>query len=226
MDHMSFSWQIVALFFVSYLIGGIPFGLIVSRIKGIDIRRHGSGNYGATNVGRVLGRKWGVLVLSLDAIKGGLTSVGAMMFLQSGHHHHEIEQVQRDFIWLGTGLCCVIGNIAPAYLRFKGGKGVATTLGVILGIWPYLTLPALATTLVWTVVVMLSRYVSLGSIVAAGVLPLAFLLISRLKEWPLKDHYPLLGLTLVVGAMILVRHRSNIGRLLAGTENRIGEAKS
>lgn len=223
---MSFSWQIVALFFVSYLIGGIPFGLIVSRIKGIDIRRHGSGNYGATNVGRVLGRKWGVLVLSLDAIKGGLTSVGAMMFLQSGHHHHEIEQVQRDFIWLGTGLCCVIGNIAPAYLRFKGGKGVATTLGVILGIWPYLTLPALATTLVWTVVVMLSRYVSLGSIVAAGVLPLAFLLISRLKEWPLKDHYPLLGLTLVVGAMILVRHRSNIGRLLAGTENRIGEAKS
>lgn len=218
-------FQIGLLFIASYLVGGVPFGLVVSRLRGVNIREHGSGNFGATNVGRVLGRKWGALVLLLDAIKGGVTSVGAMLFLQTGNYA-SIEPVHRDLIWLGTGLCCVIGSIAPVYLKFKGGKGVATTLGVILGIWPYLTLPALAATIVWAVVVLISRYVSLGSLAAAGFMPIAFILISRLKGWPLRDHFPLLGLTLVVGAMIVVRHRSNIGRLMAGTENRIGEVKS
>ncbi|MFQ5429834.1 MAG: glycerol-3-phosphate acyltransferase, partial [Phycisphaerae bacterium] len=124
---MNFAAAATLLFLASYLLGAVPFGLIVSRLKGVDIRKHGSGNIGATNVGRVLGREWGALVLLLDATKGALTSVGASLLLThfpapwltaaAGRH---------DLIRLGTGLCCVIGNMAPIYLRFKGGKGVAT----------------------------------------------------------------------------------------------------
>ena len=224
---MVFSWHIAVLFVASYLVGSIPFGLIVSRLKGVDIRQHGSGNLGATNVGRVLGRKWGALVLLLDVAKGALTSIGAnLLLLNVAGPSVGVDPVYLDWVWLGTGVCCVLGNTAPIYLRFKGGKGVATTLGVILGIWPFLTIPALATLVVWAAVVKLSRYVSLGSIVAACFMPLAFVVTARIGDWPIDDHYPLLGLTLVVGSLVVFRHRSNIGRLLSGTENKVGDARS
>ena len=223
MKAMTLGWQLTLLFIGSYLLGTVPFGLVVCRLKGVDIRRRGSGNLGATNVGRVLGRPWGVLVLLLDATKGGLTTASAGLLLRRmGDSLASGAPVQRDLVLLGAGLCCVIGNIAPVYLRFKGGKGVATSLGVILGIYPYLTWPGLAAFAVWAVVVKLSGYVSLGSIVAAGVLPLAFVAISWALDWPLGEHYPLLGLCVAMSLMVLVRHRSNIGRLLRGTENKIG----
>lgn len=224
---MTFHWQVPSMMLGSYLIGSIPFGLMVSRLKGMDIRKHGSGNLGATNVGRVLGRKWGILVLLLDATKGATSSIGTSLFLHHGDSSLAIlDPTTRDLIWLGTGICCVIGNTAPVYLRFRGGKGVATTLGVVLGIYPYLTLPAAVSAAVWAVVVGISRYVSLSSLIAAVVLPFAFLGFSWQQHWPLDQHYPLLCLTVTVAAMVIFRHRGNIGRLLAGTENKVGRAGS
>ncbi|MFQ5410846.1 MAG: glycerol-3-phosphate 1-O-acyltransferase PlsY [Phycisphaerae bacterium] len=218
-------WQIATGLLASYLIGGIPFGLIVARLKGVDIRRRGSGNLGATNVGRTLGRKWGVLVLTLDAAKGAITSLGAARLIFPHAGVDTPHTTLHSWIWLGTGVCCVLGNIAPIYLRFKGGKGVATTLGVILGIFPYLTIPALFAALIWAMVVKTTRYVSLASICAALSLPIGFGICVPLFHWPLATHYPLLGLTLVVAVMVLIRHRSNMGRLRAGIENKIGEAQ-
>ena len=224
---MTIVWQLIFLFVGSYLLGGIPFGLLVSRLKRVDIRKHGSGNIGATNVGRVLGRGWGVLVLMLDAIKGALTTATASVLLaQADGHLASVGLVHRDLTLLGTGVCCVIGSVTPVYLRFKGGKGVATSLGVVLGIYPYLTLPGAVALAVWALVVLVSRYISLGSIVAACVLPMAFVGIAWIREWSLTDHYPLLGLCVVLSLAVLLRHRGNMGRLLAGTENRIGDSRS
>ncbi len=208
----------------SYLVGAIPIGLIVSSMKGVDIRKQGSGNYGATNVGRVMGRKWGILVLVLDAIKGASTSVGAEPFLRATGA--DLGAISLDWIWLGTGLCCVVGNTAPIYLRFKGGKGVATSLGVILGIYPYLTLPALVALAVWIVTVFATRYVSLGSLLAALAVPCALVGLSQPMGWTLSDHYPLLGLSLAAAVVVFVRHRANIGRLVSGTEAKVGRPKT
>ncbi|HWL94820.1 MAG TPA: glycerol-3-phosphate 1-O-acyltransferase PlsY [Phycisphaerae bacterium] len=213
-------WPIVILLVSSYLIGGIPFGLIVARLKDVNIRAHGSGNYGATNVGRVLGRKWGVLVLLLDAAKGAFTSLAAAPVLRL--MDVEVSQANLDWVWLGTGFACVLGNTAPIYLGFKGGKGVATSLGVILGIYPYLTYSALVALLMWIIVVLLTRFVSLASIAAAASVPLAFVTWAVVLAWRLSDHYPLLGLTIAAALLVIFRHRTNIGRLLRGTESRIG----
>jgi glycerol-3-phosphate acyltransferase PlsY len=220
------AWQLALLFVGSYVFGSIPFGLVVSRLKGVDIRSRGSGNVGATNVGRVLGRKWGVLVLVLDVTKGALTTVAATVYLAHSADGLGAGGASRDLVLLGAGVCCIVGSIAPVYLRFRGGKGVATSLGVVLGIYPYLTLPGLVTLVVWAIVVKISRYISLGSIVAACVLPIAFVGVGWILDWPLEDHYPLLGLCGVMSAAVLLRHRSNVGRLLAGTENRIDGNRS
>lgn len=217
------SWQIIVLWLLSYLIGAIPIGLIVSTLKGVDIRKLGSGNYGATNVGRVMGRKWGVLVLVLDAIKGASTSLGAGPFLAATGA--DMGAISLDWVWLGTGICCVVGNTAPIYLRFKGGKGVATSLGVILGIYPYLTLPALAALAVWIVTVLATRYVSLGSLLAALAVPAALVGLCGPMGWTLADHYPLLGLSIAAAVVVFVRHRANIGRLMSGTESKVGRSK-
>ena len=224
---MTTSGQLVLLLAAAYLVGGVPFGLVVSRLKGVDIRKCGSGNVGATNVGRVLGRRWGVLVLLLDAAKGAATTVAATLWLErAGPDAAGFRQVHRDLVLLGVGAACVIGSIAPVYLRFRGGKGVATSLGVVMGIYPYLTLPGLAVGVVWLVVTGVSRYVSLGSIAAAVALPIAFITACRLRNWPLSDHAPLLVLCVLLAAAVLVRHRANIARLLAGKESKIGGGKA
>jgi glycerol-3-phosphate acyltransferase PlsY len=218
-------WQVPFMMLGAYLLGSIPFGLMVSRLKGVDIRKHGSGNLGATNVGRGLGRRWGILVLLLDAMKGATSSIGTSVFLNHENFvSGSLDPTTRDLIWLGTGVCCVIGSIAPVYLRFRGGKGVAATLGVILGIYPYLTLPAVVSITLWAMVLGITRYVSLSSIIAVAILPLAFLVFSWRENWPLNQHYPLLCLTVAMTFVIVFRHRGNIRRLLAGTENKVGNA--
>jgi len=205
-----------------YLLGAVPFGYLVARWKGVDIRRHGSGNVGATNVGRVLGRRFGVLVLALDAAKGAAATVTAGWLMTRLPSLGGLSPSHRDLVLLGAGAACVIGNILPIYLRFRGGKGVATSLGVVLGIYPYLTWPALAVAAVWVLVVLATRYVSLGSIAAAGLLPPVFAAMAWWRQWSLAEHYPLLILCLLMAAAVLIRHRGNIRRLLDGTENRIG----
>lgn len=207
----------------AYLIGSIPFGWIVALLRGVDIRAHGSGNVGATNVGRVLGKRFGVLVFLLDVGKGFACTAIAGAWLS--HALWESPPARRDLEWMAVGMACVLGNVFSIFLRFQGGKGVATGLGVLLGIYPYLTLPAAAALVVWTAVVKTTRYVSLGSITAVATLPATFLLFSHLLDWRLADHYPLLILLIVVGLLILLRHRSNVRRLLNGTENRIGTSR-
>lgn len=214
-------WQVLLLLIGAYLLGSIPFGMLVARSKGIDIRKHGSGNVGATNIGRVLGKKWGVLVFLLDAGKGAVSTLAAGG-LTAGVVVADADYLTRDLIWLGAALACVIGNMFSVFLRFKGGKGVATSLGALLGVYPYLTLPAVAAFFLWAIVVKMSGYISLGSILAASFLPIAFITIAAAKNWPLAHHYPLLTLLVVLAALVIYRHRTNIARLLNGTENRIG----
>jgi glycerol-3-phosphate acyltransferase PlsY len=216
-----FAIQIALLLVGCYLVGTIPFGLLVARTRGIDIRQHGSGNYGATNVSRVLGKKYGALVLVLDVAKGACTSLAGKWFID--RHAGALAGEAADLVWLGTGVMCVLGNTYPFYLGFRGGKGVATALGVILGIYPYLTFAALVALVVWVFAALTWRYVSLASMIAAALLPVFFLAFAYFLEWRVSHHYPLLILTLVMAGIVILRHRANIGRLLTGTESRIGQ---
>lgn len=210
--------ELVTLLVAAYLVGGIPFGLIIARHRGVDLRKAGSGNVGATNVGRVLGKKWGVLVFILDLGKGALVSIVAAKLASS----HSESETMRDWVWLACGASCIVGSIFPIYLRFQGGKGVAASLGVILGIYPYLTLPGLLAFALWVIVVKASGYVSLASLSAAVFLPLGYTVMAWFAPWPLSVHYPLLALQATLSVLVFIRHRENIRRLLAGTENRIG----
>ncbi|QDV92258.1 Glycerol-3-phosphate acyltransferase [Phycisphaerae bacterium RAS2] len=216
---MSNATILALLFFGAHLAGTIPFGLVVARLKGVDIRSVGSGNVGATNVGRVLGRKWGLLVLMLDAGKGAAATIAARFVMD----RTGIEgTTQRDLVWLGAGFACVLGNIAPFYLGFRGGKGVAASLGAIMGIYPYMTLPGLAVLVVFALTARISRYVSLASVAAACSLPVIFAAACLMAGWPLVEHWPLLSLGVLLAAFIIIRHRGNLARIRAGTENRIG----
>ena len=197
----------------SYLLGSIPFGLLAAKLKGMDIRQHGSGNIGATNVWRVCGWRYGLPVFVLDVLKG----VGAVWLARwiAGWLH-------ADPAWtaIAAAMACVIGHSFPAWLGFKGGKGVATSLGVFLGIMP---IPSVIALLVWIVIFKVSGYVSFASIVAALVLPAAAIgmqFTSHAYGWPVS------GFALVAGLLVILRHRSNITRLRAGTENRFGRKKS
>lgn len=224
---MPFSLQVVVLMVVSYVVGGIPMGLLVARLKGVDIRKAGSGNIGATNVARVIGPYFGVLVLLLDAVKGASTSLGAWWFLEQYHAEFiKTGGAMPDMVRLGVAIACVLGNTASVFLGFKGGKGVATALGVFLGIYPYLTWPVLISVGLWLLVVGRTKYVSLGSIAAAVTVPFALLGCAKYFDWDLSVHWPLLCLTIVLAIVVIFRHRANIGRLRSGTESRVGQTAS
>ncbi len=192
--------QTVAATLVAYLIGGIPFGLLIGKLNGIDIRRHGSGNIGATNVLRVVGKDWGVACFALDFLKGLLPVLLLPRLLPQANSALPV---------LVAG-ATVLGHMFSPYLRFKGGKGVATSIGVLLALcfWP-----ALVGMLAWLAVFVCCRYVSLASIVAAAVVPLAALLDPRVDNWTRL-------LLLILAALVILRHRSNIKKLLAGSESR------
>jgi len=209
---------------LGYLLGAIPFGLLIGLAKGIDIRKQGSGNIGATNVGRILGRKWGYICFVLDVAKGLVPVLWAGGFLRRTAEmtvsHGTLSQLGQ-LAWLAMGAGCILGHIFSVYLRFRGGKGVATSLGVILGVWPYFTLTAVVVLAIWVGVWGMWRYVSLASITAAVAFPIAFVaLIWRLEQWAFADLIPLFVFSCLIAVLVVVRHRSNIARLLAGTENR------
>jgi glycerol-3-phosphate acyltransferase PlsY len=189
----------IALILASYLVGAIPFGLLVGRIAGIDVRREGSGNIGATNVGRLLGKKKGFLTLLCDVAKGFLPVWGATLLLP--------ETTAGELIVVLCGLATVIGHMFPLYLKFKGGKGVATALGVFLFISPG---SILITLIIFLAVVSGSGYVSVGSLAASALLPLWL--------WLLDEPPQVLMVAVVIALLIWFKHRSNIGRLLRGEE--------
>lgn len=227
------SWLLLIL--AGYLIGSIPWGLLIARANGIDIRKHGSGNIGATNVGRVVGRKWGLLCFFLDMLKGAIPVLLAGYF--SGLLGNVLIPPDQAAWWLAVMASPILGHILNPWLRFKGGKGVATSLGALLGMYPVLTIPGLLAFAIWLAAAIKWRYVSLASLLAAAALPLlvaAYLLLKlrpASESLPPLDHYLrhaglLIALAIVLCALVFWTHRTNIQRLRAGTENRIGHSRA
>ena len=210
--------QTALLIPIGYLIGAIPFGLIVGWLKGIDVRKSGSGNIGATNVGRLLGQRYFWLVFWLDVIKGAIpVAVAGWLLYGDG------EPTRAHYLmWLAVGAAVLLGNLFSIYIKFKGGKGVATSTGITLGIFPYFTMTALLGVAVFLVVLGIWRYISLASIVSAGAFPVIYILLGQWMGWDVfGTQLPLLIFAIGVAGLIIWRHRTNIARLRAGTENKI-----
>jgi glycerol-3-phosphate acyltransferase PlsY len=183
----------------SYLIGAIPFGLLVGRLAGVDVRAAGSGNIGATNVARLLGRRLGVITLVLDCLKGFLPIFLAARMLPDG--------AGRSTALLLCGILAVVGHMFPVYLGFRGGKGVATGLGVFL----FLSPPAIGVSVVvFVIAVALSGFVSAGSLLASGLFPLWL--------WLLGEPAGSIMSAVIIASLIWFKHHENIGRLIRGEE--------
>lgn len=210
-------YLIFAFFIIgAYLLGSIPFGLIIARAHGKDLRNIGSGNIGATNVSRALGKKWAYICFFLDVLKGFVPVLSATKLISSPPGILEL------FLWLFVGCAAILGHVFPIYLKFKGGKGVSTSFGVALGIWPYYTFCSLLSFAVWVVVFQIWRYVSLASITASVVFPVVLILMIILNPtWDLGNLWPLLIAATLIPIMVIVRHRGNIKMLISGTERRI-----
>jgi len=206
----------------AYLLGSIPFGVVIARAHGKDLRSIGSGNIGATNVARALGKKWAYLCFVLDMLKGMLPMLAAMGLSKTLSPQSQTESLVLLWLWLAVGCAAILGHIFPVYLRFKGGKGVATSLGVALGLWPYFTICAAGTLAVWVPMVLIWRYVSLASITASVAFPIVLVLaVSLVPAWNFADLWPLLIAAIAIPLMVIIRHRENIKRLLAGAEDKI-----
>jgi len=204
-------WLVAFLTLVAaYLVGAIPFGYLVARMRGVDIYAHGSGNIGATNIGRVLGHKFGFLVFLLDAIKGAMPVAFALLLKP----HFSDELWTRGYVEVAAGLTAFLGHLFPVYLRFRGGKGVATGLGAVSVLLP---IPAAVAFAIWAVILVASRYMSLASISAVFVLCAVYLFQpSAWNAWE-----PRTWFCLIAGTLVIVKHRANIGRLLKGNENQL-----
>lgn len=198
-----------------YVCGALPFGYWAGRLKGIDIRQHGSGNIGATNVIRVLGKVIGIPVFLLDMMKGWLPVVLAASWMNATGAEPQMISTAKVL----AGFCAVLGHMFTFFLSFKGGKGIATTAGVLLGV----SLAGfIGGWIAWLIVFFASKYVSLASIAAALAVPSSMALVmAREERWD----GVLLGFGIVVMVLAIYKHRSNIKRLIAGTENRAGAAK-
>jgi glycerol-3-phosphate acyltransferase PlsY len=195
-----------AVIVLAYLVGSLPTGYLAGRLRGVDVRTVGSGNIGATNVFRTLGKTAGVIVLLLDAFKG----FAACRFLPQVFGLGTSENLR-----IAAGFGAILGHNYTCWLKFKGGKGIATSAGVLLGWLPL----ALAIVLsVWLLVFAVTRYVSLASILAAFTLPFA--------AWLTDGSYRMIGIAALVGGLAIYKHRTNIQRLLNGTEHRFGHKKT
>ena len=189
-----------------FLAGSVPFGLLVARSKGIDIREHGSGNIGATNVLRVVGKPYGISVFLLDFLKGLLPVLACLHWASSESHAEALP--------IGTGLAAILGHNYSPWVGFKGGKGIATSAGVLLGLFPWPLIIGLA---VWGVVFKVTRYVSVASMAAAAAIPVTELGLALARGvWRPYS----LGFTIVIAVLAIWRHRSNIRSLRAGKEHR------
>jgi glycerol-3-phosphate acyltransferase PlsY len=204
---------------LAYLVGSVPFGLLVGLTRGIDVRKAGSGNIGATNVGRLLGGRFFALTFSLDLLKGLLPMLAAGAVLRFA-----AEQWLDYLLWLLVGFAAILGHMFSIFLGLKGGKGVATSTGVVVGLWPFYTLPCLVAVAVWLVAFKISKIVSISSMLGAAMFPVAYIGIGLIRGWDVfGSQWPLLAFSMLVAVMILLKHRSNVARLRAGTEHRFGQ---
>lgn len=213
-------WLAISLpVLLAYVAGATPFGWLAGRLlRGIDLREHGSGNIGATNAVRVLGKRIGLPVFALDVLKGWLPVALAAWWVE-GQPVFAGRPMAAQAVPVLAGLGAVLGHTFTFWLGFRGGKGVATSAGVMLGLAP---LALLAAVLVWAASMKLSRYVSLSSILAGWTLPAAVGIVG----WR-SGHFnlPVLVLSLLIAVLVTVRHRSNIARIAAGTEPKAGASR-
>lgn len=208
--------KFVILIIGAYLLGSIPFALIIAKAHGKDLRTIGSGNIGATNLARALGKKWAYFCFCLDTLKGLVPMLATTCALSSP------PTITQLLLALAVGCAAVLGHIFPIYIKFKGGKGVATSFGVALGLWPYYTICAVIAFALWALIVLLSRYISLASIVASITFPITLIIaIVLIPNWDFANLWPLLIAAIVIPIMVIVRHRQNIKRLITGTESKI-----
>ena len=196
--------------FAGYLIGSIPAGYIAGRVAGIDIRTAGSGNIGATNVTRTLGKSYGYPVFAVDFLKG----LAAVIISVSMGQCAQPISVPVELFGIVAAVCCVLGHSFPVWLRFKGGKGVATSAGALFGLMPRAALIAVA---VWLIIFYLTRYVSVASMIAALAVPITILSMMFLGQ---RGETALLYFSICLAAVVIIRHRSNLSRLARGTEPR------
>jgi len=192
----------------AYLMGSLPTGYLVARARGVDIRKEGSGNIGATNVFRILGKPAGIFVLVVDGLKGYAACAWVADLMLRWFANPEIAA---ETVRITAGIAAILGHNYTCWLRFKGGKGIATSAGVLAALVPAALLIIFA---IWVIVFALTRYVSLASISAAFSLPFA--------AWFTRNNLGIVLVTGAMGALAIYKHRANIHRLLEGTENRIG----
>jgi len=203
-----FVFAAVAL--VSYLLGSVPAGYIAGRIAGIDIRHAGSGNIGATNVTRVLGKRYGYPVFIVDFLKG-LMAVSMSILIEK---RAQPVSAPTELFGIVAAISCVIGHAFPVWLSFKGGKGVATSMGALFGLMPFVALIGIA---VWVITFEVTRYVSVASMTAALAVPISIWILMPLKQ---TGGAVLLSFSICLAALVIFRHRSNLSRLVRGTEPR------
>lgn len=241
---MSFGLAAVVFGVAGLALGSIPFALLLGKLNGIDVRTVGSKNVGATNLGRAIGFKWFLVCFALDAAKGAAATVGFGLATGSlGRAALELDAAQAG-AWLVVAAAPVLGHMFSPWVGFKGGKGVATGLGALLGVFPVLTMPAVGSLVVFLVVLGLWRYVGLASVVAAGTLPIwtwyfyGLVFMGRERAAvdeappdifstapPIVDQpvrWPFVALAVVLAAFVIWKHRGNLQRLAAGQEPKVG----
>ena len=233
---------------LAFLLGSIPFGLFIARMKGIDIRQHGSGNIGATNVLRVVGKKHGIICLILDALKGFIPTLLAITLirfesqrtgfafqglLEHGYVFADADQWKAQTLQVLTGFLSIMGHNYSPWVGFKGGKGIATSAGVLIALAPAAVVLLI---LIWLGLFLVTRYVSVASIGAAAALPLIihwgarFHHINNDKNLPTlweagNWNKPLFVFSVIIAALAIWKHRANIRRLKDGTESRFEQKK-
>ncbi len=205
---------------VGFACGSIPMSLLVGKAKGIDIRTVGSKNIGATNLGRALGTRWFLLGFSLDAAKG-LAPVFAAGWL-AGVLGDPAPDPPLAWAWLGVLAACVLGHMFSPLVGFKGGKGVATSFGAMLGVFPILTFPALAALVVWAAVLLVTRFMGVASCAGAITLPIAAATINAARGHSHAEALPVYAVTAALALLVVIKHRGNLARTLAGTEPKVG----
>lgn len=216
--------NLVFVVILSYLVGSIPTSIILSKlVRGIDIREHGSGNAGGTNVFRVLGWKWGVLTILLDACKGALAVIiVARLYLDSFPFKNITPFDDFTLVQIICGVTAVIGHVFTLFAGFRGGKGIATGLGVLITI---VTLDMVFALGVFILVVTMSRYISLGSLAAAVSVPLIMIIRENIFGVNIPGYHTILPFSILLALFVIYTHRANIDRLLKGNERKISFVK-
>ncbi len=216
--------NLIFIILLSYLVGSIPNSIIVSKlVKGIDIRNHGSGNAGGTNVSRVLGKKYGLLVILLDVLKGAVAVILiSRLYLGNFPFHNATPFDDFTLVQIIAGISAVIGHIWTVFAGFRGGKGIATGLGVLLSI---VTLDMLLGLAVFLIVVSLSKYISLGSISAAVSVPVIMAIRENLFNVNIAGYSTILPFIIALALLVIYTHRANLNRIIKGNENRISFSK-